>query len=48
MFQGKPVRWFKVTSKNDPNINGVYCEPCLVVANYVKDQKKKAEKKDGG
>ena len=44
MFQGKPVRWFQMTCTETPEIDGVYCEPCLVVANYLKAQKKKRDK----
>ena len=38
MYQGKPVRWFRVSSRKAKAINGVYCEPCLVVANFIKQK----------
>lgn len=31
------VRFFKVSSKD---ANGIYCEPCLILANYIKAAKK--------
>jgi len=30
----EPTRFFQVGSKANPNVNGVYCEPCLIIANY--------------
>ena len=29
----EPTRFFEVSSVACPGINGVYCEPCLIVAN---------------
>ena len=34
----EPTKFFQVTGKG---INGIYCEPCLIVANYISQQKKK-------
>jgi len=34
-----PTKFFKVKSKN--GLNGTYCEPCLIVINYLAHQKKK-------
>lgn len=34
-----PTRYFQVTSDNAPDVNGIYCEPCLVIANAMKAQK---------
>ena len=31
MFQEKPIRFFKISGL----ISGIYCEPCLIVANYI-------------
>ncbi len=33
-----PIRFFKIDSAS---VNGIYCEPCLVLANYIKNQQKK-------
>lgn len=35
-----PTRFFKVSSNKAPMSNGVYCEPCLMVANAIKKMKK--------
>ena len=32
-----PIRFFKVESKT---LSGIYCEPCLTIANYIKRLKK--------
>jgi len=32
----EPTRFFQVSSDQDPSVNGVYCEICLIVANAVK------------
>ena len=29
----EPTKFFKVSGKNVPR--GIYCEPCLIVANYI-------------
>ena len=34
----EPTRFFEVVSKD---INGVFCEICLIIANYVNSQNKK-------
>ena len=41
-----PTRFFHVTSDFVPDVNGTYCEPCLVVANAV-GRAKKMEMKHG-
>jgi hypothetical protein len=35
-----PTRFFLVTSKD---IKGIYCEPCLMIANYVAKLKKQGK-----
>lgn len=37
----EPTRFFRVTGQG---VSGTYCEPCLMVANYVNAQRKKAKK----
>lgn len=32
-----PTRFFYITGHG---INGIYCEPCLCIANYISQQKK--------
>ena len=32
----QPTKFFKITSQYSPEVNGVYCEPCLVIANAMK------------
>ena len=36
----EPTKFFQVTSSNNPQVNGVYCEPCLIVANAMSRQEK--------
>ncbi len=36
-----PIRFFKVESTT---LTGIFCEPCLVIANYLKNQKKDGAK----
>jgi hypothetical protein len=36
-FQHKPIRFFSISGK----VTGVFCECCVIVANYVSDQKRK-------
>ena len=40
-FQGKPIRFFHFTSEK---LSGIYCEPCIIVANELVRQKRN---KDG-
>lgn len=28
----EPTRFFQLTFRKNPSLNGVYCEPCLIVA----------------
>lgn len=35
-----PIRFFKVESSN---LKGIYCELCLVIANYIKNKKKETD-----
>jgi len=42
-----PTQFYRVTSVKDPNVNGVYCEPCCILANYVAKQMKKKSNGDG-
>lgn len=34
----EPTRFFMVTGRG---MSGIYCEPCLILANYLSHQKKK-------
>jgi len=36
-----PTLFYQVTSVSDRNVNGTYCEPCMVVANAMAREKKK-------
>jgi hypothetical protein len=36
----EPTRFYQVSSVNNPETNGVYCEPCLIIANALKDQQR--------
>lgn len=38
-----PTKFFRVRGLNG-SISGTYCEPCLIVINYVASQKKKSKK----
>jgi hypothetical protein len=38
----EPTRFFHVIGNG---INGIYCEPCLIIANYLARQKKKEKGK---
>lgn len=31
----EPTKFFSVISRQLPEINGVYCEPCLIIANAM-------------
>jgi hypothetical protein len=33
----KPIRFFRASGK----ANGIFCECCMIVANYISDQKRK-------
>lgn len=37
----EPVRFFRVSSKN---VEGCYCEPCVIIATQLAQQKKKEMK----
>jgi hypothetical protein len=30
-----PTKFFEVTSRSNPEVNGIYCEPCLIIANAL-------------
>lgn len=32
----QPTKFFQVTSTHMPQVNGIYCEPCLFIANAMK------------
>lgn len=34
----EPIRFFQVSAVQHPEINGVYCEPCLIIANAMSTQ----------
>ena len=36
----EPTKFFKVNSQGNPSINGIYCEPCLIVAHHMARQQK--------
>jgi hypothetical protein len=36
-----PTAFFQVTGVGDHNVRGIYCEPCLMVANAMARQKKR-------
>lgn len=36
----EPTKFFQVSSLKNPQVNGVYCEPCLIVANEMSRQEK--------
>jgi hypothetical protein len=38
-----PTRFFRVSSVEHPNVNGTYCEPCVVVAFAIHRVNKKME-----
>ena len=38
--QEEPTRFFQVSSNADSKVNGVYCEPCLIVAHAHARSKK--------
>lgn len=31
----EPTKFFRVSSSVNPEVDGVYCEPCLIVANAM-------------
>jgi hypothetical protein len=35
----EPTKFFHVVSNQNPEINGVYCEPCLIIANAMSKNK---------
>ncbi len=39
----EPTKFFKLTHKT-ADIDGVYCEPCLVVAHFIAKKKRKGKK----
>lgn len=39
----EPTKFFQVSGGD--LIDGCYCEPCIIVANYLAEQKKKMENK---
>jgi hypothetical protein len=34
----EPTKFFRISCSHDPHVNGIYCEPCLIIANAMKDQ----------
>ena len=42
--QGKsyPIKFFKITFKKQSVLNGVYCEPCIIIINWLANQKRKS------
>lgn len=36
----EPTKFFSVDSDVNPHVNGVYCEPCLIVAHAMSDKNK--------
>jgi len=43
----EPVKYFQVSTK-DAGVIGIFCEPCLVVANHMKRLKRKQAESLGG
>ena len=41
----EPMRFARVTSTQQPQVNGIYCEPCLIIANALARKKKEKEGK---
>jgi hypothetical protein len=39
----EPTRFFLISGKVDREIKGIYCEPCLVIANYLSRLKKQGK-----
>lgn len=37
----EPTLFYRVVSIKDSKVNGVYCEPCLMIANAMAREKKK-------
>jgi hypothetical protein len=35
------TKFFQVSCDSNPSVDGVYCEPCLVIANAIAGQQKK-------
>jgi hypothetical protein len=31
----EPTKFFQISHSTQPNVDGVYCEPCLIVANAM-------------
>lgn len=36
----EPTKFFQVTCSDYPGVEGVYCEPCLIVANAMSGQRR--------
>jgi hypothetical protein len=36
--EDEPTKFFQVSSDKMPEINGVYCEPCIIIANATNRQ----------
>lgn len=34
----EPTKFFQVSCSHASHVNGIYCEPCLIIANAMKDQ----------
>jgi len=39
----EPTRFFLISGKVDREIKGIYCEPCLVIANHMARLKKQGK-----
>lgn len=37
----EPTKFFRVSSDTHPEVDGVYCEPCLIVANAMAGPKRR-------
>lgn len=35
------IKFFQIASEKMPGVNGIYCEPCLIVANAMKREEVK-------
>jgi len=42
------TRFFQVISKKRPAVDGIYCEPCLIIANDMANSKKQIKQEPDG
>lgn len=39
MAPEEPIKFFQISSAYHPEVNGVYCEPCMIIANAMARKK---------